>query len=205
MVSHHRHRRVDDDDPATYEEDVAQLSLAGERLREVAEQVDVAQQEAIDAAVKRSVAEADQRARTVSRRAYWTAAAVAMVLAIAVSLPFALVGFYTGQAANERSAALQAGSAASSEVTTARAASLVVVRRDFSNANSALIAAGLTPVPDPGPAASAYQVAIATGEALGTLRAAGELQKRGVSLPGVDAPDPASPEFPDLRFFPAPR
>lgn len=186
-----------------YDRDVAELIAASTRLREIGEQVDEAQRAAITLAVDHAVHEAeriaDQRSTRNSRRGYRMAVIVAAVIALAVSLPFAVTGYLKGQEASNTAAQLVAGDAASAEVTNARASALLVVRRDFANANAALVAAGLSPVPDPGTAATAYQISIATGEALGTLRAAGELEKRGVAIPGVNAPDPTGGRFPDLK------
>lgn len=200
MVNHRRDPEdtaVDDDD---YQRDLADLIASSTRLREIGEQVDEAQRAAITAAVDYAVAEADKaaqrRSTRISRRGYLVSVVVAAILALAVSLPFAVVGYVKGQDAAADASALRAGDAASSEVSSARESSLLVVRRDFTNANNALVAAGLTPVAEPPADASAYQVAIATGEALGTLRSLGELEKRGQAIPGVSAPDPGSAGFP---------
>lgn len=179
-----------------HDHDVAELEASSRQLLHVAEQVDEVQRAAIDLAVAEAVA----RAKRVSRRTYWLSLVATFLLAVAVSLPVAVVGYIQGRNATAITAQFAAGDAASTEVTSARASSLLSVRRDLASANVALAAAGLTPVPDPGAAASAYQVAIATAEALGTLRSAGELEKRGVPIAGVTAPDPAGGRFPDLRY-----
>lgn len=117
--------------------------------------------------------------------------------AVVVAVVLSTVAFFQSVAGARSTAALVAGDAASSEVGQARASSLLVVRRDLASVNAAMVAAGLTPCADPGPQASAYQVAWVTAECAGTLRTIGELQKRGVvQLPGVSAPDPASGRFP---------
>ncbi len=127
-----------------------------------------------------------------NRRVLW-----GIAIAVAVALVLSSVAFYRSVTSARTTAALVAGDTASSEVGAARASSLLVVRRDLTAVNQAMVAAGLTPCADPGPQASAYQVAWVTAECAGTLRTIGELQKRGVvQLPGVSAPDPASGRFP---------
>lgn len=206
MVNHRRSPGEADDTAvydAEYQQDVADLLASSTRLREIGEQVDEAQRAAITLAVEHAVKESvritDSRTSLIRRRGYRLTVLVAIVLAVATALPFSVVGYVEAQQATTQTAQFAAGDAASSEVTNARASSLLIGRRDFTNANAALVAAGLTPVPDPGPAANAQQMEGAAGEALGTLRAIGELQKRGLQVPGVVAPDPAGGRFPDLR------
>lgn len=145
---------------------------------------------------------ADERIDAVDRAASRRSVRVLMLALVAVIVVLAAsvtLNLYTLQASNrtaQDTAALKAGDAASSEVTSARASSLLVVRRDFTTVNAAVTAAGLTPCADPGPQASAYQVAWVTGQCAGALRAIGELEKRGQVVPGVTAPDPASGSFP---------
>jgi hypothetical protein len=146
---------------------------------------------------------ADERIDEVDRAASKRSVRVLMLTltaVIVVLVASVVLNLYTLQSAQEtsrRTGALQAGDAASAEVTSARSSSLLVVRRDFAAVNAAMVRAGLSPCDDPGPQASAYQLSWVTGECAGTLRTIGELQKRGsVQLPGVSAPDPGSAAFP---------
>jgi hypothetical protein len=166
------------------------LSDAVQRLQDA---VSGSQRAAIEEAVAQSVAAANRR----GRHWWWLSLLAMFLLAVAICLPVALVGYDKAQTAAADAAALKAGTVASAEVTSLRASSLEVARRDLNTVvNPAMIAAGLAPCPDPGPAANAQQVAWVTGECAGTLRTIGELQRRGVAVPGVMAPDPSSGRFP---------
>lgn len=192
MVTRHRPRH---DLPTTIEQpapvdddDLPGLArAAGTRLSATARMTD----ERIDAV--------DRAASRRSVRVLMLALlAVIVVLLAAVAL--SLYTLHTAQDTAADTAALKAGDAASSEVTSARASSLEVVRRDFTTVNQAMVAAGLPPCGDPGPQASAYQLSWVVGECAGELRTIGELQKRGaVQLPGVSAPDPGSAAFPSAN------
>lgn len=144
---------------------------------------------------RRSLSRIAEQADTALRKTRWWVL-VGVVVAVVAAVVLSGVAFYRSNVSARNTAELVAGNAASTEVGQLGASSLLVARRDLAHANQALVAAGLTPVPDPGEAASAFQVEAATGEALGTLRAVGELQKRGTSIPGVSAPDPSSGSFP---------
>lgn len=181
-----RHHRIESD-PDTRVDDAVEEAFS--RLRGVAQHLDEAE--------VRIIAEAATVAANTSRRFIYIVLVALGVVLVAVAVLSAYT-FHTTKEQGDRTSQLIAGDAASQEVTSARASSLLATRADFAKANAALVAAGLTPVPDPGPGASAYQMSAVTGEALGTLRAVGEVQKRGVRLPGVSAPDPASGRFPDL-------
>ncbi len=189
--------RFDDED---YHQDLADLVAASTRLREIGEQVDEGHRAAITLAVQHAVAEAgrvaDERAANASRKAYVTVVIVSVLLALVVSLPFAVTGYVKAQQANFTATQLAAGDAASAEVLSARSSSLGVVRRDLNQVvNPARVAAGLSACPDPGPQANAYQVAWVIGSCAGELRAFADLAKRGRPVPGVNAPDPDSGSF----------
>lgn len=187
--------RVDPDADMAQDADLTQLARrAADHLQAAAVAADDMPRRAAQEAVNAAVAEAVR----IARRSYRRIMLGVLVVTISVFTAGAVIAYQQFADLSSQLAQFAAGDAASSEVTNARASSLLVVRRDFATANTALAAAGLTPVPDPGPSASAYQISIATGEALGTLRAAGELQKRGVPIPGVVAPDPAGGRFPDI-------
>jgi hypothetical protein len=190
MSPNHRAAGPPPGPPPTMAEDGPGFSAAVGRLQAA---VTDSQQAAIDEAVAQSVAAADRR----GRRLYLIAALGMFLLAVAICLPIALIGYQKAQEAATSAAQLQAGTVASAEVTSNRASSLEAVRRDLNTiVNPAMIAAGLAPCADPGPAATAQQVAWVTGECAGTLRTIGELQRRGQAVPGVSAPDPTSGGFP---------
>lgn len=184
-MTHHR-SSDDTESPTTLDDDV---DRAFGQLHDVAQRLDESE--------VRIIAEAAAAAARTGRRFVYVALAALAVVLIAVAVVLGLTASAVRDEIN-RTSQLIAGDTASQEVSSARSGSLVATRADFAKANAALTAAGLTPIPDPGLGASAYQVAEVTGEALGTLRAVGELQKRGVDLPGVSAPDPESSRFPNL-------
>lgn len=134
--------------------------------------------------------------REVSRWWRWGVLA-AVVVSVLASGAISLVSLSRANQSAADAAALKAGDAASAEVTSARQSSLEVVRRDLNTViNPARVAAGLAPCPLPDPASNAYQVAWVAGECAGELRTFGDLQKRGIATPGVNAPDPDSGSFP---------
>lgn len=204
MNDGHHHRPSDTDTaPPTrrYIEDREQFHAALEDLHRVADAAEETPN--LNRLVADAVRDAEQRARIVASRSLRVGVLSAVVVALCAAIVVGILAYAQARNAAQTAAQLVAGNAASSEVESARSSSLLVMRRDFAAANQALAAAGLTPVPDPGPAASAFQMAAATGEALGTLRAVGELQARGaVQVPGVTVPAPNSPRFPDLRYLP---
>lgn len=179
------------------DEDADLSSLA----RRAAEHLDAAAASADDIprrVAADAVAAAVAEAVRIARRAYLGTVLGVLVVTIAVVVAGGVIANNRISRVSSQLAGFAAGDAASSEVTNARSSSLLIGRRDFANANAALVAAGLNPVPDPGPTANAQQMEGATGEALGALRAISELQKRGLQIPGVSAPDPGSAQFPGI-------
>lgn len=184
-----RHRSPQPDDPTKVQPAVDDDDLSG-LARQAGSQ--------LSATARAADERIDQVDRAASKRTVRVLMVIlsAMAIVLLASVGFSLYLFQTSNRTAQDTAALKAGDAASSEVTSARASSLLVVRRDFTTVNAAVTAAGLTPCADPGPQASAYQVSWVTGQCAGTLRAIGELEKRGQVVPGVTAPDPASGSFP---------
>ena len=179
----------DDDLQALAREAAEHLTAAARAADAAPERAKQAAQDVITGAIGEAV--------RIARRGYRLAVVAAIVVGLCVSVPISVIAYSQAKQAGTVSAQLAAGDAASSEVTSARSSSLLVVRRDLTTVNNAMVAAGLTPCADPGPQASAYQVSWLVGECAGTLRTVGELQKKGsVQLPGVTAPDPASGSFP---------
>lgn len=131
-----------------------------------------------------------QTAHRGQRAAQWAGVAAALIVG-AVAIVITVHGQTTR-------ADDIASLAATGQVASARAESLGKERRDFTNIDAAMRRAGLPGCPDPGPAANAYQVSSTVGDCSGTLRTLGELEKRGVLVPGVRAPDPSSGEFPQV-------
>lgn len=184
--------------PQHIDADVTKLLDSMQQLRDLGQQLDEEQREAIRAAVRYAVQEATaaavERARKLARRGYVITVVVAVLICLAISLPFAVAGYRNATHAQTDVAAI----AATGEVDRARTVNANAARADLVTANAALAAAGLATVPDPGPAAPWPRLVEAVGEARGALRALGEVQAKGVALPGVNAPDPRTGAFPNL-------
>lgn len=158
---------------------------------------------------ERAAREREIRARRRETAARWSIlAGIVVVLVIAIG-----AAAFAVDTASSTSAAV-AEFTTTGQVASARAASAAAVRGTSDMActpevytlvcaNRALRDAGLRDVPDPGPAASAYQVSAAVGGAYGTLNTLREIEARGVDLPGVTIPPgPDGGPFPDDTLRP---